>query len=89
MGKGGGKEGLFLEIILFTQDFFHLQKKLIWLQTFRKVFREFPGGPVMRIWCFHCWGLGSIPGQGTEIPQEARYSQKQKPHRDVFKIIFV
>ena len=26
---------------------------------------EFPGGPVVRTWCFHCHGPGSIPGQGT------------------------
>ena len=26
---------------------------------------EFPGGLVIRIWCLHCCGLGSIPGQGT------------------------
>ena len=31
--------------------------------------REFPGGLLVRIWCFHCCGLGSIPGWGTEIPQ--------------------
>ena len=30
---------------------------------------EFPGGLVVRIWHFHCYGPGSIPGQGTEIPQ--------------------
>ena len=26
---------------------------------------EFPGGLVVRIWCFHCRGLDSIPGPGT------------------------
>ena len=30
---------------------------------------EFPGSLVVRIWHFHCHGPGSIPGQGTEIPQ--------------------
>ena len=30
---------------------------------------EFPGGLVVRIQHFHCYGPGSIPGQGTEIPQ--------------------
>jgi len=24
--------------------------------------REFPGGPVVRIPCSHCWGPDSIPG---------------------------
>ena len=28
---------------------------------------EFPGGPVVGTVGFHCWGLGSIPGQGTEL----------------------
>ena len=33
------------------------------------MFREFPGGLVVRIPGFHCNGPGSISGQGTEIPQ--------------------
>ena len=40
--------------------------------------REFPGGPVLRTWCFHCWGLGSILGWGTKIPQASQCSQKKK-----------
>ena len=43
-----------------------------------KVSREFPGGPVDRIWRFHCRGPVSIPGQGTEIPQAAWRGQKTK-----------
>ena len=39
---------------------------------------EFPGGPVVRIWCFHCRGPGSIPDRGTEIPQAAWCGQKKK-----------
>ena len=31
-------------------------------------FREFPGGPVVKTWSYHCQGLGSIPGQGTKTP---------------------
>ena len=27
--------------------------------------RHKPGG--IPWWCFHCWGLGLIPGQGTKI----------------------
>ena len=38
---------------------------------------EFPGGPEVRTRCFHCGGLGSIPGQGTRISQAARHSQKK------------
>ena len=30
--------------------------------------QEFPGGPVVRTQCVHCYGMGSIPGQGTKIP---------------------
>ena len=31
---------------------------------------EFPGGPVVRSWCFHCQGPGFSPwsGGGTKIP---------------------
>ena len=34
----------------------------------KKVAREFPGGPVVRTWHFHCCGPGSMLGQGTKIP---------------------
>ena len=33
--------------------------------------QQFPGCSVVRIWCFHCGGPGSIPGQGTKILQAA------------------
>ena len=33
---------------------------------------------MVRIQRFHCCVLGSIPGQGTEIPQAVRCSQKEK-----------
>ena len=23
--------------------------------------KDFPGGPVIRTLCFHCWGCGSVP----------------------------
>ena len=32
---------------------------------------EFPGGLVVRIWHFHHYSLGSIPGMRTEIPHQA------------------
>ena len=35
---------------------------------------EFSGGPKVRMQHFHCLGLGSIPGQGTKIPQAALHS---------------
>ena len=30
--------------------------------------REFPGRPVIRTPCFHCWGLGPNPGQEPKDP---------------------
>lgn len=33
---------------------------------------------MVRTWCFHCGGLGSICGWGTEILQAARHGQTQK-----------
>ena len=36
---------------------------------------EFIGGPVVRTWCFHCYGPGLIPGQETKIPQAAWHGQ--------------
>ena len=40
---------------------------------------ELPGGLEVRIPGFHCHGgLGSIPGQGTEILQDVQRDQKKK-----------
>ena len=54
---------------------------------------EFPGGLVVRIPGFHCHGLGSIPGWGTEIPQDMWCGQKKKKSRhpinvNVFSFLF-
>ena len=38
--------------------------------------REFPDGSVVRTLHFHCGGPGSIPDQGTKIPQAVRHSRK-------------
>ena len=40
-------------------------------------FREFPGGPVVRIPGSQCFDQGSIPGQATEIPQATWCGQKK------------
>ena len=40
--------------------------------------REFPDGPVVRTWQFHCWGPGSILGQGIRIMQATQHGQKKK-----------
>ena len=47
---------------------------------------EFPGGPVVRTRLFHCWGPGSIPGQGTKMPPPGKPShmakKKKKPKQN-------
>ena len=40
--------------------------------------REFPGGLEVRALSFHCHGLGSIPGWGTEIPTSHAMWPKKK-----------
>ena len=44
--------------------------------------REFPGGPELRIWCFHFWGTGLIPGQGTKILQALQCCKKKKEEEE-------
>ena len=44
----------------------------------RRSMGEFPGDLVVRILGFHCCGLGSTPGGGTEIPQAIQCGQKNK-----------
>ena len=34
---------------------------------------DFPGGPMVRIWCFHSQGPGSIPGWGTKILEAVQH----------------
>ena len=43
--------------------------------------RVFPGGLVVRIWCFHCGGPGSFPGQGT-ILHATRCGQNNKKKKN-------
>lgn len=41
---------------------------------------------MVRILGFHCHGLGSVPGGGTEIPRGARHGQnKDKPSKEQLK----
>ena len=42
--------------------------------------KEFPSSPVVSIWCFHCRGLGLIPGQKTKI-HKPHGTAKKKTHR--------
>ena len=46
--------------------------------------REFPGGPAVRTWCFHCGSLGSVPGWGTKILQAMRKKKEKKIGLSVF-----
>ena len=47
--------------------------------TILKITGEFLGSPVVRTWCFHYWGLDSIPGQGSinKILQAIRFYKKK------------
>ena len=47
---------------------------------------ELPGGLVVRIKHFHCCGLESIPGWGTEIMQATWCSQKKKKRERLFDV---
>ena len=53
-------------------------KKITVIEHERNVYREFPGDLVVRTWHFHCSGLGSVPGWGTEIAQATPHCQKEK-----------
>ena len=45
---------------------------------------------MVRIPGFHCCGLGSVPGWGTEILQAVQCGQKKKKKKKVFKcMLFV
>ena len=60
----------------FLKPLFHGLNK--WLTEWHKE-REFPDGPVVRTWWFHCCGPGgSIPDQGTKIPQGVHCGKKKK-----------
>ena len=43
----------------------------------KKQLKEFPGGPVVRIWHFHRCSPGSIPSLETEIPHHAAAKKKK------------
>ena len=47
-----------------------------------------PGGPVVRIHASAAGGIGSIPGQGTKIPQIVWPGQKKKKKKLAKKIFF-
>ena len=39
--------------------------------------------PVVRTWYFHCWGLGSVPGQGTAKSHHLLLSPLRGPQLDL------
>ena len=47
---------------------------------------EFPGGLGVSTGCFHCYGLGSIPGLGTEILHQADACLRQKKKKKKISI---
>ena len=56
--------------------------------------REFPDGPVVRTWCSHFGGLGSVPGLETKIPQVAHCIQNDtkycfKKSKGKFSYIYI
>ena len=53
-------------------------KKITVIEHEINVYREFPGDLVVTTWHFHCSGLGSVPGWGTEIAQATPHCQKEK-----------
>ena len=56
---------------------------------FKKTFRDYPGGPVVKTLPSNAGGTGSVPGQGTKVPYTLwlkNQSIKQKQlHADVWQ----
>ena len=46
-------------------------------QTKISALGDYPGGPVVKIPCFHCRGCGFDPNQGSKIPHAAQRVQKK------------
>lgn len=44
--------------------------------------RGFVSGLVIRTWCFHCHGQGSISGLGTDNPPQAKEAKKKRKKKD-------
>ena len=59
----------------------HYTKDSLGLHLQNPMEQEFPGGPGVRTWHFHCCGPGSTPCWGTKIPQAARHSKKQQQNQ--------
>ena len=80
MGAGGGNlkpttKNNFLNNSKIKNENVHYREGIL-KKTQR---REFPGGLVVKTRHFHCRGSGSIPDQGTKIPQATWHNKKKKP----------
>ena len=54
----------------------------------KRKLREFPGSPVVRIRCFHCDDLGSIPCGGSKILQALLQGPKIKESSGTKSLLF-
>ena len=48
---------------------------------------EFPVSSLVRTLCFHCRGLGPIPGQETEIPNPTSCTARPKKKKSVLTLL--
>lgn len=54
-------------------------RQLRWQKKLEQLFvMQLPGSLMVRIWCFHCSGLGSVHGWRTGLQAISRYSQNTR-----------
>ena len=61
--------------------------KILFIHYYFKMYRDFPGGPVVKTSPSNAGGAGSIPGQGTKIPHASwlkNQNIKQKQYCNKF-----
>ena len=61
----------------FNNFFIRKHRISLLLEMYKLASWESPRGPMVRTQCFHCWGLGSIPGRGTKTLYVVWHGQKQ------------
>ena len=68
--------------LYWTQDRPWARREPSWAAPQKQIIWEFPGGPVVWTWHFHCYGSVSIPGQETKIMQARHVAQHaaRRPH---------
>ena len=72
--ESGGPADPSLEVTTVYSSLYFFLNPFLWL---KHTCLEFPGGPWLGL-TFTAGGLGSIPGQGTKIPQAAQHGLKKK-----------